>query len=759
MGVVVAAIETATQQRVAVKLVVARAGSEDASRVRFLREAEALLRLKHPAIVGVKAVFPEQRALVMDYVRGETLRALLEREGRLSANEVRKLGLPLLDALLTAHRAEVVHRDVKPSNIILRGPGDPVLVDFGIVALQDAVITQPGGSIGTPSYMPAEQLRGQRVDARADLYALGATLYEAATGERLHSAAPGREGPLETVTRATGDRRLARALHRALQERPYERFASAQDFAAALQTLAPPRHRLRRFGWALALALAACFAFLAGARAWRDGVFAGPPAQLGQLAMPTPSTPSAMSPSGVSGPLEGRLGAAENALSSHHFRDAEQILTDALRAEPSSPHALYLYAVVGWWLELPEKDVKARIDRTETANLRAEQRAFLDGLGDLVAGDHLRAASRFEALVARYPHDRDVLYGLFEARYHAGNPALAWTAFQSLVQSYPEFRLGLLHIFDYGASRGDKAILDFVLARPGVRTESIYAPWLGRYYIALKQYDTASYLLARYDSVPDPSIDRNVLMHDRIEALAFSGRPKQAIDLANQAFGATPEVYPLLFASLYRATQRPKEEAPYLAVAEKQLASSHVASVRATLRLAMLTYELPTRPPQAIRARARALAKDVSSQTALGASGEAMAAVAAGLGGSWTDLRHLAKSPYPEAGALARAFAAEHDGSLSTALSELETAIATSPDGRLVPIERYLLASWARHGNFTEKLEQACKELISPTQVAWSWGSTVRPCWTWLAEAAEARGDQDAARRAREALDALTSEP
>lgn len=758
MGVVVGAVELATGRDVAIKLVLPSQGESARTRERFARETEALLRLRHPAIVRVERVFADELALVMERVQGETLRARMAREGKLPPGEIRQIALALLGALGAAHRAHVVHRDVKPSNVILRGPTDPVLVDFGVVALTDAAITGPGASLGTPSYMPPEQLRGQRVDARADLYSLAATLYEAATGKRLHAAAPGTEHPEGEVLRHTGDRPLASAIARALRDQPFERFESAAHFARALDGQGTSRRSPKLAFWlggVTTLVAAATTALLLFAPTdGGPGPMVAPPA-------PSPSAPASPPSLPRLGdvPAEGPLAEAERALSSHHFQEAERALTEALRTQPTAPQALYDHAVVAWWLELPEKETMARIARAEAAELRPEQRAFLDGLGDLVAGDNLRAAARFEALVARYPHDRDVLYGLFEARYHAGNATLAWAAYRELVGASPDFRLGLMHVFDYASSRGDREKLDFVLARPGVTTEPIYAPWLVRYHVALRDYEAASAELVRLDERADPALDRAILERDRVAVWAYSGRLAEALRRAQRLAQDDPTSFDLPLASLHRAAGHSREEAPHLGRLRAQLDRAPSGSSRTSTRLLLLMHQLPDGRPEEVRLLARGLAEDLKKQGAPGASGAVLSAVAAGLGEDTTTLSELARSPYPEAGALARAFEAEHAGRLGEALGELEAAIATSPDGRVTPIERQLLAEWARRAGATDRLVQACDALVRPTQITWSWGSAVRPCLTWLAEAAESRGDTRAVRDAKEALARLAVGP
>ncbi len=265
MGTVVLARDRRLAREVAVKELARH--SDDQTRLRFAREAQLLATLDHPGIVRVFDVAPDGSWIVMERVRGESLSRRLARVGTLSPRDVRRLGVALLDALAATHAAGIVHRDVKPSNILF-DEGDAVrLVDFGVAASRDHALTATRAVVGTPCYMPPEQLRGAAVDARADVYAAGATLFEAATGRRLHRPERARD-PGRAVRLATGDAALARAVARAVEERPEDRFPGAAAFAAALASRRPrwPRHAAAGVGMVLALGVAAMVLDVAPAR-------------------------------------------------------------------------------------------------------------------------------------------------------------------------------------------------------------------------------------------------------------------------------------------------------------------------------------------------------------------------------------------------------------------------------------------------------------------------------------------------------------
>ncbi|MEZ4222345.1 MAG: protein kinase [Polyangiaceae bacterium] len=193
MGVVVAAEDTELGRDVALKLL--RKDSSPGARQRFFREAKLASSISHPAIVTVFDVLTTQEGhpvLVMDRLRGETLRDHLHREKRLTPEQTAQLLAPVLDALSAAHARGIVHRDLKPENIFLQS-GDlarPRLLDFGVAKLVGATdgsgeLTRTGAIVGTPHYMAPEQAFAERdVDQRADLWAVGVIAYECLSGAR-----------------------------------------------------------------------------------------------------------------------------------------------------------------------------------------------------------------------------------------------------------------------------------------------------------------------------------------------------------------------------------------------------------------------------------------------------------------------------------------------------------------------------------------------------------------------------------------------
>ncbi|MGA5552962.1 bifunctional serine/threonine-protein kinase/ABC transporter substrate-binding protein [Streptomyces lavendulocolor] len=176
-------------REVAIKEILFPPGMDDGDRSTLLRrftgEARAAVTLSHPGIITIHDVVEHDGApvIVMEFVRGQSLAAAIREQGRLPVHRVAEIGSAMLDALTEAHEARIVHRDIKPDNVLLT-KDRVVLTDFGIAHLADATtkLSHSGVVIGTPHYMPPEQLEGKRPTPANDLWALGATLYHAVEG-------------------------------------------------------------------------------------------------------------------------------------------------------------------------------------------------------------------------------------------------------------------------------------------------------------------------------------------------------------------------------------------------------------------------------------------------------------------------------------------------------------------------------------------------------------------------------------------------
>ncbi|HYZ34693.1 MAG TPA: serine/threonine-protein kinase, partial [Crenalkalicoccus sp.] len=215
---------------------------------RFRQGARAAGRLSHPNIVAVfdYGEDAEHAWIVMELVQGRTLKALLESGEKLSVPLVARLMGQILDALAYSHARGVVHRDVKPANIMLTGTWTVKVTDFGVARLENSSMTQAGTLIGTPAYMAPEQFRGDPVDHRVDIWAAGVVLYQLLTGERpfegsitsIMQKALYTEPPPPSRTLADLPSAFDAVVATALAKRPADRFGTAEAFADALRAAA-----------------------------------------------------------------------------------------------------------------------------------------------------------------------------------------------------------------------------------------------------------------------------------------------------------------------------------------------------------------------------------------------------------------------------------------------------------------------------------------------------------------------------------------
>jgi len=187
MGTVYRGIDIFTQQQVAVKVLKPEVIANDPEIVtRFQREGEALRQLNHPNIVKMLGAedCDDGHYLVMEYVGGGSLRDLLREQPQLSIQRTLYIALDIADALTRAHRLNILHRDIKPGNVLLSEDGTPRLTDFGMARIGDVHVTQSGAIVGTLAYLSPEALQGDELDGRTDIWAFGVMLYEMLAGER-----------------------------------------------------------------------------------------------------------------------------------------------------------------------------------------------------------------------------------------------------------------------------------------------------------------------------------------------------------------------------------------------------------------------------------------------------------------------------------------------------------------------------------------------------------------------------------------------
>ena len=260
MGIVYRARDRRLKRTVAIKVLPPELAFRSEIRSRFLREAETAAQLSHPNIVPIYTVDEQEQLVffVMACIAGDNLAKRLHERGVLTIDETRRILRDVADALAYAHERGVVHRDIKPDNILLdASTGRPMVTDFGIARAMDSTgdsrLTATGMAIGTPAYMSPEQAAGEReIDGRSDLYSLGILGYQMLTGEPPFTASSTpamlvkhiseRPVPVEQ-RRADVPTDLGRCIMMLLEKEPANRFPNATALVAALDTRSAPAPR------------------------------------------------------------------------------------------------------------------------------------------------------------------------------------------------------------------------------------------------------------------------------------------------------------------------------------------------------------------------------------------------------------------------------------------------------------------------------------------------------------------------------------
>ncbi|MFL6289640.1 MAG: protein kinase domain-containing protein [Thermoanaerobaculia bacterium] len=248
MGAVYRAVDLMLDRDVAIKAIRPELARDPEIAERFRSEARLLARVSHPAIATIYSFFQEgdDLFLAMEFVRGRSLSRMLENEGALPWDQAVRLLSSAMEGIEVAHRAGIIHRDLKPDNLMITEAGSVKVMDFGIArAAGSGHLTRTGLLVGTLRYMAPEQIQGEEVDHRADIYSLGAVLYQTITGRRPFEGpsdyaiirAQIEEMPPPPSTVAAGvPAWLDRAVLRALAKKPADRFQSVEELRRFLAT-------------------------------------------------------------------------------------------------------------------------------------------------------------------------------------------------------------------------------------------------------------------------------------------------------------------------------------------------------------------------------------------------------------------------------------------------------------------------------------------------------------------------------------------
>jgi serine/threonine protein kinase len=372
MGLVYKALDPDIDRTVAIKVVhfdSAGGGQDEENlRLRFMQEAKAAGRLCHPNIIAIYDIGREDGYLyiVMQYIEGKNLQQLLSAGRTFTPLETLNIIVPLCRALDFAHQNGVIHRDVKPGNIILDRSGQPFLADFGVAKLAQVNLTRSGLVFGTPGYISPEQFMGEKIDGRSDLFSLGVMLYVMLTGQepfarrgmelttimkRILTAVPDAPSRLRPET----PRGFDVILNKALAKKPDKRYQTGQELALALEMMteeagstllvrlddrlkpaarAKPDSRkfLTMASFATVIILTAVAAFMFLPRLFKDkGVFSQPPAESAEVQA---QTGEELKPNTAPTPPE--QGADQSASSQSQDKTSSQLSAAGQSSEPAA---------------------------------------------------------------------------------------------------------------------------------------------------------------------------------------------------------------------------------------------------------------------------------------------------------------------------------------------------------------------------------------------------------------------------------------
>jgi len=484
MGVVYRAEDEKLRRQVALKVLPEAVANDEERRTRFLREARSAAAINHPNIATIYEVdeIDGRVFIAMELVEGGTLRARLAK-GAVTVSEVVRLARGIARGLARAHARGVVHRDLKPDNVMLTEEGEPKILDFGLAKLREerdapgptqleqaetaSQVTHEGRLLGTPGYMSPEQARARPVDARTDVFAMGVVLYEMLTGElpfrgesTMDMLMAIARDPHRPVRERNPDvpESLAAVVDKCLAKAPEDRYPSARELAEALEAVAvsddahvPPSRRgaaaTKSLGaavvsdarpgtsrWAIGAAGALVLAIAAGVVGWLARSHHVQPASGAPSAVAAAPSGSLqpvritdLPPPKTSSPEAGR----EYALAVQAIADGQMQSSRAhlVRAEQLDPSFAAAHLLLGWTgspLDDQRKELAAAAQLR--AQLSPHDVAILEVLQPLLVKNEVRSDKAWRAwkdLAARFPGDVTILQVWALSGFRGGHDAEA----------------------------------------------------------------------------------------------------------------------------------------------------------------------------------------------------------------------------------------------------------------------------------------------------------------------------------------------
>ena len=665
MGVVYLAEDPRLERRVALKLLrgALYAGAEE--RERFAREARAAAGLRHPHVVSVHASGETAEGvpyLVLDLIEGPSLRERV-REGPLPPREAARLAREVAEGLAAAHAEGVLHRDLKPANVLCDPAGRALLTDFGLARRIDQEasqgLTETGRLLGTPSYMAPEQARGEVVDERADVYGLGATLYELLTGRppflgggtwQLVAKVIADLPPRPRLLRPALDLDLEAIVLRCLEKEPAGRYPSAQALAADLgRYLAgdpiqarPPslsrraRQLLSRHQRALLSAGLAASALVVGALGWSLYARARAQAPLDRLREAERWALSSRDPGQVLTEVEGALALDRRAevlieagrvlRLAGQLRRARELFEEAARGDPPGFSALLeLHRLEQLELERYSLGATRFTPALERLIRAAREAERADGFGLYAEGEELlrrgevaAARERFSAALARAPRFVWARFGRAAASDALGDRAAALADLDAVLAQDPRLVVAYLQrgALQREAGELDAARADYERAERLAPEGGLGALNLGLLELSQGRLEPALAALDRALRALRPAAARARALGARARVQLEAGALPEAEADAEAALREAPD--PSALQVLAELAEQREDERAALGYLDRLLSLdpdhvlARVARGRLQAQLADLdrALELAPRLPLARRERARLLAAE-----------------------------------------------------------------------------------------------------------------------------------------------------